>query len=68
MVRRGRKPHTDPPIEWKVSIPQSIAAPVELILTDALTGKPKHGARSKLIAELLNHWLVSQALPNRTDL
>lgn len=67
MARRGRKPHADPPVEWKVSIPSSIAAPVELILTDPLTGKPRHGARAKLIAELLNNWLASQALPNRME-
>jgi hypothetical protein len=60
MARRGRKPHADPPVEWKISIPESVAAPVELILTDALTGKPKHGARAKLITELLTTWLKEQ--------
>jgi hypothetical protein len=63
MARRGRKPHADPPVEWKISIPQSVAAPVELLLTDAFTGKPKHGARAKLITELLTNWLEEQRKP-----
>ena len=62
MARRGKKPHADPPVEWKVSIPTSIAAQVELILTDPLTGKPKHGARAKLIAQLLRTWVDEQKI------
>ena len=68
MAKRGKKPHADPPVEWKISIPQSIAAPVELILSDPLTGKPKHGARSRLLAELLNNWLAGQALGETNEL
>lgn len=61
MARRGKKPHADPPTEWKISIPTSVAAAVELILTDPLTGKPRHGARAKLITQLLSQWLKEQS-------
>ena len=61
MARRGKKPHADPPTEWKVSIPTSVAARIELLLSDALTGKPKHGARARLITTLLTEWLATQS-------
>lgn len=61
MARRGRKPHADPPTEWKVSLPTSIAAKVELLLTDPYTGKPEHGARSRLLTALLTQWLEEQS-------
>lgn len=60
-----RKPLTDRPTEWKLSIPSSLAARIELRLVDPLTGKPKHGARSRLVNELLRAWL-SQQLGNNT--
>lgn len=56
-MSRGKKKHTDRPVEWKISIPESIAAPVELLLLDPVSGKPKHGARAKLITQLLSKWL-----------
>lgn len=61
MARVGKKPHADPPVNWKLSLPQSVTAPVALILSDPLTGLPKHGARSKLIEQLLREWLAKQA-------
>lgn len=64
MARRGRKPHADPPTEWKVSIPTSIAAKVELLLTDPYTGKPEHGARSRLLTQLLVNWLANKEKEN----
>lgn len=60
-MARGRKKLVDPPVEWKLSLPTSITAPVSLLLSDPLTGLPKHGARSKLIAKLLQEWLDKQA-------
>lgn len=57
------KPRTDRPTEWKVSIPSSVAAEIELRLTDPLTGKPKHGARARLVTQLLRSWLAQ----NRPD-
>ena len=61
MAKTGKKPHSDPPVNWKLSLPQSLTASVALILSDPLTGLPKHGARSKLIEQLLREWLAKQA-------
>ena len=57
---RGRKKLVDPPVEWKLSLPLSVTAPVSLLLSDPLTGLPKHGARAKLITKLLQDWLDTQ--------
>ncbi len=61
-MARGRPQLSDPPIEWKISLPSSVAAQIELHLLDPLSGKPKHGARSKLITRLLRTWIKSQQL------
>lgn len=60
MAKRGRKPYSVPPVEWNVSLDGSIAAQVELLLSDPLTGRPRHGARAKLINQLLADWLERQ--------
>lgn len=61
MAKRGAKLKADRPSEWKLSLPSSITAPVELILSDPLTGRPKHGARARLVAKLLKEWLEEQS-------
>jgi len=65
-MTRGRKTLTDRPVEWKVSIPSSIAAPTALLLSDPLTGRPRHGARAELITRLLREWLATQYDLNNT--
>lgn len=57
MAKKGRKRFADTRKEWKISIPESVAAKIELLLADPLTGKTKHGARSRLIVGLLQDWL-----------
>jgi len=57
---RGKKPHSDPPILWSIHVRTSIANKVTLILSDPLSGKPRHGARSKLINQLLDKWIAEQ--------
>ena len=52
-----RIPKTDRPITWKVNMPESIAAEVELHLFDPVRGNVAYGARSKLIEGLLRAWL-----------
>lgn len=49
----GRRAHTDPPINWALSIPTSVAAKTDLLLLDPLTNKPRYGSRSKLVTTLL---------------
>ena len=53
----GRKPHADSPIKWNINLPTSLAADVELLLLDPLTGIPGYGKRSKLIQQLLYEWV-----------
>lgn len=57
MAKLGRKPNAVPTIDWKCYVPVNIAAQVDLLLTDPLTGKPKLGARSELVTKLLIRWL-----------
>lgn len=60
MTKLGRKPNAVPTIDWKCYVPVNIAAQVDLLLTDPLTGKPKLGARSELVTKLLMAWLASR--------
>jgi len=55
----SRKKHADRPVEWKLSIPSSVAGAVDLELFDAVRGRPTYGARSALVTELLKEWLKS---------
>lgn len=52
-----RRANVDPRIEWKVSLDATIAARVEDIVFDHLSGKPAYGKRSALIERLLTLWL-----------
>lgn len=63
-MTRGRKSLTDRPVEWKISVPSSVVAPISLLLTDPLTGRAAHGARSKLVTRLLREWLIRQSSHN----
>ena len=56
-MKRGKKPAADPSLEWKISIKQSIAGRLELLLADPVTGKIGHGKRSRLINALLSEYL-----------
>ena len=56
-MARGKVAHTDPPVKWRINVPQSVAAKVELMLFDPLKGEIKYGARSDLITKLLVEWL-----------
>ena len=53
-----KRPNADPPTEWKISIPTSLALEIMLYLPmDLVKGKTRHGARSALITRLLRDWL-----------
>lgn len=62
MAKRGRKPSIDPPVDYVLSIPRSLAAKVELLLYDPVFGRPKYGGRSGLIQQLLRDWIEAQGL------
>jgi hypothetical protein len=59
-MSRGRKRHVDRPVKWTLNIRESLAGQVAVLLSDPVTGKPKAGARSKLINRLLAEWLEEQ--------
>lgn len=54
--------------DWKVPLPATLAGAVELELFDHLTGKPRYGERSKLIAYLLSEWLQRRGRRIEVDL
>jgi hypothetical protein len=67
-MARGRKASLDPPVEWTVNVPSSIAVQIDLLLSDPLTGKPRYGARAKLVTALLQHYLrTARTNPNLTN-
>jgi len=59
-MARGRKPNLEKTVSWHIHIRERVAAPVELVLADPLTGKVKAGARQALVEQLLDKWLDEQ--------
>lgn len=53
MAKVGRKAHADVPVSWRLSIPQSIAVQVELLLYDPLLGQVGYSARSDYVCTLI---------------
>jgi len=47
--------------DWKVTVRADVAGAVEFVLSDTTTNAPLYGARTKLITQLLEHWLDSIA-------
>ena len=56
MPRRSSKSY----VKWKLSPPADVAGKIEFMLFDQIHGKPRYGARNRLIAELLRAWIDSQ--------
>ena len=65
-MSRGRKPNADPPTEWYISLPSTLAAKVELLLYDPVTQKAQYGGRSGLIQTLLRTWVEGKIRENLT--
>ena len=59
----GRPRHSVRPHDWKLSIPQDLAAEIDLQLWDPILQKPKYGGRSELVTALLRRWLSEQRDP-----
>jgi len=47
-------------IEWKLSMPATLAGRIENVLGDPVTGKPIYGIRTQLLTLLLERWLAEQ--------
>lgn len=54
-MARPRNP--EPYVQWKISVPATLAAEIELEFWDPVLGKPKYGDRSDLLVQLLRSWL-----------
>lgn len=48
---------TEPTVEWKLRLPASLVAQVELLLMDPMKRKPRYGERSVLVSNLLRRHL-----------
>lgn len=59
---RGRPVNLEPSVEWKIMIPESLAAPVELLCLDPVRMKPAFGARSAYISRLIREDLERRKL------
>lgn len=62
---RGKRPHFDKPIDWKISIPTSLSLAVEdkLVQVSASWRNPEkasYGARSKLVKQLLEAFVAGE--------
>ena len=58
-----RPKHSDPPVEWRVNVPESLAAQIELLLFDPVRNTIRYGGRSRLITALLREWAEKQRRP-----
>lgn len=56
-----RRHNSELTIEWKLSMPATLAGRVEHVLGDPVTGKPIYGVRNKLLTMLLDRWLAEQS-------
>ena len=56
-MAKGRKPYTEPRIQWKVYLRLTVAAQIELLLLDPTREKIRYGARNELIERLLLEYL-----------
>lgn len=66
MSRTGRPPHADRPVNWKLTLPESLVAEFEILTADPLTGHQVKGARSRIAASLLRGFLEACATGART--
>jgi hypothetical protein len=55
--QKMQKKGAEPTITWKIRVPASVAAHIELMVMDPITRKPSYGKRSELIASLLRQHL-----------
>ena len=63
-MKRGRKAYPDPPVEWRVNVPRSVADAIDARLQDPVTGRLAFGGRARLITRLLRqHLILNPARP-----
>jgi len=55
-----RRHNSELTIEWKLSMPATLAGRIEHVLLDPVTNKPIYGVRNRLLTSLLERWLAEQ--------
>ena len=60
-----RSPHGEPLRHWHITLPESLANRVDLLLIDPLSGRVKYGSRSGLVERLLREHLDAGAARRR---
>lgn len=53
-----RHTSSTPPHPWKVTLPSDLAGTIEFLTFDRIHNRPLYSARSKLIRQLLERWLL----------
>lgn len=51
----------EPYVQWKISVPATLAARIENLHFDPTHQKPKYAERSRLICDLLQQYLASRS-------
>lgn len=64
-MKLGRPPKTTRTVHWTLSLPEPLAAELELLMLDPMLGKPKVGARSALVEGLIREWIATQRRSNQ---
>ena len=67
MAKRGRPAYADPPIEFKVYIPASLAARVKLDCYNPLRQNIKYGAQSGIMITALQEYFNRKDKGNDSD-
>jgi hypothetical protein len=61
-MKLGRPANTVKTVHWTLSLPEPLAAELELLMLDPMLGKPKVGARSELVVSLIRQWIDTKKL------
>ena len=56
----GRKKLIDPPVRWRLNLPQSLATLIDLMLYDPVMGEVGYGQRSQYITRLIKEDLAKR--------
>ena len=65
MSKRGRPAYADPPVEFKIYIPASLAARIKLECYNPLRQNTRYGAQSAfIVAALQEHFNKKEVTPN----
>lgn len=57
---RGRPSSLEDRVTWHIPLPASLAAKIELLFYDPLTGRVSYGKRAELVVKLLSEWLEKE--------